>query len=37
VRVGVWSEIPDRTPVGAEVEGVDLVIIRRGESHSVLY
>jgi nitrite reductase/ring-hydroxylating ferredoxin subunit len=36
-RVATWSEVPDRTPVGAEVEGVDLVVIRRGDRHSVLY
>ncbi len=37
VRIATWSEIPERAPVGAVVEGVDLVIIRRGEQHSVLY
>jgi len=30
VRAGTWSEIPERTPTAAHVEGVDLVIIRRG-------
>jgi nitrite reductase/ring-hydroxylating ferredoxin subunit len=29
--------VPDRTPVGAVVEGIDLIVIRRGEEHSVLY
>src|SRR5262245_4256922 len=36
-QVATWSEVPDRTPVGAMVEGIDLVIIRDGEAHSVLY
>jgi glutamate synthase domain-containing protein 2/nitrite reductase/ring-hydroxylating ferredoxin subunit len=29
--------VPDREPVGATVDGVDLVVIRRGEEFSVLY
>ena len=37
VRVAKWSEVPEREPVGAVVEGIDLVVIRRGEEHSVLY
>lgn len=37
VRVATWADVPDRTPVGAQVQGVDLVIIRRDEAHSVLY
>jgi nitrite reductase/ring-hydroxylating ferredoxin subunit len=37
VAVARWSELPDRSPVGAAVEGVDLVIIRRDDGHSVLY
>ncbi len=37
VRVATWSDVPDRTPIGAQVEGVDLVIVRRGDDHSVLY
>ena len=37
VPVATWSEVPERTPVGVEVEGVDLVVIRRGDDHSVLY
>lgn len=35
--VARWSELPDRTPVAAQVDGVDLVVIRRGDDHSVLY
>jgi nitrite reductase/ring-hydroxylating ferredoxin subunit len=35
--VATWSAVPDRTPVGAVVEGIDLVVIRRGDEHSVLY
>lgn len=37
VSVATWSEVPDREPTCAEVEGVDLVVIRRGDTHSVLY
>ena len=37
VRVAAWVDVPDRMPTGAQVEGVDLVIVRRGEAHSVLY
>jgi methylamine---glutamate N-methyltransferase subunit C len=37
VRVATWSEVPDRTPVGVMAEGLELVIIRRGDAHSVLY
>ncbi len=36
MSVGKWSEMPDRVPVGASVEGTDLVIVRRGDEHSVL-
>ncbi|MGZ4796370.1 MAG: glutamate synthase-related protein [Acidimicrobiia bacterium] len=37
VKIATWSEVPDRAPVGATVEGIDLVIVRRGDAHSVLY
>jgi nitrite reductase/ring-hydroxylating ferredoxin subunit len=37
VKVATWSEVPERTPVGANVEGIDLVVVRRGDQHSVLY
>ena len=37
VKVATWSDVPERTPVGATVEGIDVVIIRRGAEHSVLY
>lgn len=37
VKVATWSEVPDRVPIGATVEGIDLVVIRRGDEHSVLY
>jgi glutamate synthase domain-containing protein 2/nitrite reductase/ring-hydroxylating ferredoxin subunit len=36
-KVATWSEVPERTPVGASVDGIDLVVIRRGDDHSVLY
>lgn len=36
-KVATWSEVPDRTPIGAMVDGIDLVIIRDGDGHSVLY
>ncbi len=35
--IASWAALPDRTPVAATVEGIDLVIVRRGDSHSVLY
>lgn len=37
MSIGRWSEVPDRKPVGVSVEGVDLVVVRRGDEHSVLY
>ena len=37
VKVATWSEIPDRHPVGAMLDGIDLVIVRQGDQHSVLY
>jgi len=36
-NVAVWSEVPERTPFGATVEGIDLIVIKRGDDHSVLY
>jgi hypothetical protein len=30
-RVATWSEVPDRVPVGAMVEGIDLVLVRQGD------
>jgi glutamate synthase domain-containing protein 2/nitrite reductase/ring-hydroxylating ferredoxin subunit len=37
VEVAKWSDVPDGEPFGAMVEGVDLVVVRRGNQHSVLY
>ncbi len=37
VPIATWSDVPDGTPTAAMSEGVDLVIVRRGEEHSVLY
>jgi glutamate synthase domain-containing protein 2/nitrite reductase/ring-hydroxylating ferredoxin subunit len=37
VRIATWSEVPDGVPSAASAEGVDLVIVRRGDQHSVLY
>ena len=37
VKIATWSEVPDREPLGAEVDGVDLVIVRFDDNHSVLY
>ena len=37
VKIATWSKIPERQPVGAIVEGVDLVMVRWGEQISVLY
>ncbi|NND83591.1 MAG: Rieske 2Fe-2S domain-containing protein [Acidimicrobiia bacterium] len=36
-RIATFADLSDRTPEGALVEGVDLVIVRDGESVSVLY
>src|SRR5262249_4079744 len=37
VRIARWRDVPDRMPTGATVEGIDLVIVRRGDEHHVLY
>jgi hypothetical protein len=37
VKIATWSELGDREPVGATVDGIDLVIVRQGDEHSVLY
>ncbi len=37
MKIATWSEVPDRTPVGALVNNVDLVILRFDDNHSVLY
>jgi methylamine---glutamate N-methyltransferase subunit C len=37
IKIAVWNEIPDRQPVGAIAEGVDLVIVRWDDQVSVLY
>ena len=37
VKIATWSEVLDRQPVGALVDGVDLVIVRFDDNHSVLY
>ena len=36
-RIAVWSDLPDREPTHARVDGVDLVIVRDGDEVSVLY
>lgn len=36
-EVARWADISDRVPHGVTVEGLDLVIVRRGDEHSVLY
>lgn len=36
-QVAVWSDLPDRDPIHARVEGVDLVVIRYDDEVSVLY
>ena len=35
--VAAWSEVADRQPVGAQVAGVELVIVRFDGNHSVMY
>ena len=37
VEAAKWSDVPDGEPFGASVEGVDLVVVRRGDQHSVLH
>ncbi len=37
VRIATWSDVPDRVPMAATAENVDLVIVRRGDDHSVLH
>jgi nitrite reductase/ring-hydroxylating ferredoxin subunit len=37
VKVAHWPDVADRVPVGVTVDGIDLVIIRRGTEHSVLF
>ncbi|MDH4117687.1 MAG: glutamate synthase-related protein [Acidimicrobiia bacterium] len=37
IRIATWSELEDRTPAGALVGNVDLVVVRTGDSVSVLY
>lgn len=37
VRIATWAEVADGVPTAASVEGVDLVVIKRGDDHSVLY
>lgn len=37
VVIARWSELSDRSPTGAQVANVDLVIVRFGAEHSVLY
>ncbi len=37
VAIAQWNDVPDREPVGALVDNVDLVIVRWDDNHSVLY
>ncbi|MCP3919666.1 MAG: hypothetical protein GY711_29385 [bacterium] len=37
VAIARWSELEDRTPTYALVEGVDLIVVRYGDAVSVLY
>jgi len=36
-KIASWSDVPDQKPFGVTVDGVDLVVVRRGDEHSVLY
>jgi len=36
-KIAAWDELPDRVPQPAYVEGVDLVIVRFDDNHSVLF
>ncbi|MFV1991623.1 MAG: Rieske 2Fe-2S domain-containing protein, partial [Acidimicrobiales bacterium] len=35
--IAIWSEVADRAPMAAHVAGVDLVIVRFDDNHSVMY
>ena len=35
--IAEWADLPDREPCGALVGNVDLVVVRDGDEHSVLY
>ncbi|MGC8512072.1 MAG: glutamate synthase-related protein [Acidimicrobiales bacterium] len=35
--IAKWEEVADRSPLGVTVDGVDVVIVRKGDHHSVLY
>jgi glutamate synthase domain-containing protein 2 len=37
VAIAEWKDVPDREPIGATVDNVDLVIVRWDDNHSVLY
>ena len=37
IKLATWSDLPEREPVGALVSNVDLVIVRSGDAHTVLY
>ncbi len=37
VRIATWADVPDGMPMATSTEGVDLVVIRRGDEHSVLH
>ncbi|MFA9565043.1 MAG: Rieske 2Fe-2S domain-containing protein, partial [Acidimicrobiales bacterium] len=37
IAIATWDDVEDRTPVGALVAGVDLVIVRYDDEHSVLH
>ena len=37
ISIATWSTLPDRTPTGALVGNVDLVIVRFDDNHSVFY
>ncbi|MCB1247785.1 MAG: Rieske 2Fe-2S domain-containing protein [Acidimicrobiales bacterium] len=37
VPIARWSAVPDGAPYGVTARGIDLVIIRRGDDHTVLY
>ena len=37
IRIAEWEDVPDRSPVGALVSDVDLVVVRYDDDHSVLY
>src|SRR5215207_1578792 len=37
IAIALWNDVADRQPMPALVDGVDLVVVRFDDQHSVLY